>query len=124
MSGQQKHKGAGHIALGEKMMDLSTDYTVAYAILGVQRLVSSGVAVAIVTAASVVATINGAQLCQVTASDVLTSNGAPPTDKADAKYAATLAPLYSVFGCRSHRSARLLRQRRLLREHTERRDPL
>lgn len=75
------------------MIDLATDFIVAYAILGIQRLATSGVAVALVTAAKLVADVDGKGMYEVTATQVLTASGVTPTDKGDAKYDVALLHL-------------------------------
>jgi hypothetical protein len=75
---------AGTISLADKMIDLSTDYMTVHALLGVQRLATC-VAVPVVTAAEAVATIGGESVFKVTATAVLTANGAPLANKGDAR---------------------------------------
>jgi hypothetical protein len=75
---------AGTIALGKKMLNITTDYLTAHAILGVQRL-STCVAVPVVTAAKAVATLGSDTVFQVKGSKVLTANGRPPMDPGDVR---------------------------------------
>lgn len=75
---------AGTMSLAEKMIDLSVDFMTVHAILGVQRLTTC-IAVAVVTAAEAVAMMGGEAVFKVTATAVLTANGAPPADKGDAR---------------------------------------
>jgi hypothetical protein len=76
---------AGTIALGEKMLNLSTDYITAHAILGVQRL-STCVAVPIVTSAKAVATLGSDTVFRIKETKVLTANGQAPEDPGDCRY--------------------------------------
>ena len=76
---------AGTIQIGEKPIDLKTDYTAAHAVLGMQRFRTCS-AVAIVTAAQEVAVLNSDPIYKVTGTAVLSANGKPPKDKHDARY--------------------------------------
>lgn len=76
---------AGTIQIGEKPIDLKADYTVAYAILGMQRFRTCS-AVAIVTAAQEVAVLNSHPIYKATGTAVLCANGKPPKDKHDVRY--------------------------------------
>lgn len=75
----------GTIQIGETPTDLKADYTVAHAVLGMQRFRTCS-AVAIVTAAQEVAVLNSDPIYKVTGTAVLSANGKPPKDKHDARY--------------------------------------
>lgn len=92
---------AGTIKVGSKPIELTTDYIVAHAILGVQHLRTCTV-VAVVTSAEEVAVVNGASVHKVKTTELLSANGKPPTDSGDARYEAVclVSDMLGVHGFR------------------------
>ena len=63
---------------------MEVDYIAVYAVVGILKL-KVGVAVAVVTAAAKAATVSKCTLYRVTGARVITTDGVPPSDKADAR---------------------------------------
>lgn len=73
--------------MADKAIDLTTDYVVVHAILGVQHLRTCSV-VAVVTSAEEAAIFNGEPIYKVNKTAVLSAEGKAPTDAGDARFVA------------------------------------